>query len=317
MAKKGSVYQNHFAHETSSTACEGALHIIAKRLLAERIQRAINTQSTVPAHWECTAGTTHEGDLLALSEVDAASSERWWPQKGIQPDVTLSQNGQPTMLLEVVVTHRPDYDTSRVGIPILEVHLEDRFDLENLASGVVPFARTHNLECGCSRSFNSKESESCMRCGRMTRSDHLHYSDYLREHPLCRACLPSPREMIHACTACGASFEAQRHDHDLCRDCWRIQSQREEFELRHCRRCQKKLASPEFTYCFPCNQNIREEARQRAQQEQAEKQAQLAARQREAEEELEREGEWLNALVTRTRKTGDLSRSRTTKPNEP
>ncbi len=302
VAKKGSVYQNHFAHETSSTACEGALHIIAKRLLAERIQRAINTQSTVPAHWECKVGTTHEADLLALSEIDAVSLERWWPQKGIRPDITLSIDGQPTMLLEVVVTHSPEYDTSRAGLPILELHLEDDSNLEALQGGTVPLARTHNLDCGCRPNLGTGGSLSaCAKCGRASGPGDLYYSSYSCEYDLCSACLPSPKDMTHVCKACGSSFAAKRYDHDLCRDCWGKQSQREQWELWHCQRCRKRLNRPGYTYCWPCNKTVREEAHQRAQQAMAEEERHRQARKLQVEEELEREGADLNALVARLR----------------
>lgn len=303
VAKKGTVYKHHFAHETATSACEGALHTIAKRLLAERIQRAIDTQSAVPMQWQCGTGANHEANLLTLAEGDATALELWLPQPRIRPDITLSLAGEPRMLLEVVVTHEPEYDVSKVGLPILELHLGDEVDLELLAGGTVPFARVHNLKCGCGVAAESGDSEPCSKCGRACGSDELYYSDYLGEYPLCRSCLPSSKDMTHVCKACGNSFAARRYDHDLCRDCWGQQYQREQWELWHCNRCRKRLKHQGYTYCFSCNRAVQDETRRQAQQAQAAEEELREARRQEAEEELDREGQWLNDLVRRNRRT--------------
>ncbi len=243
---------------------------------------------------------------MALAKADAATLELWWPQKAIRPDVTLSLDRQPTLLLEVVVTHGPECEISRVGLPVLELHPGVDFNLEVLERGSVPFAKAHNLDCGCSNTSAFGEAVSaCTKCGRASEGDDFYYSDYLREYPLCRSCLPSRKDMTHSCKGCGNSFQAKRDDHDFCRDCWRIESQREEWKFWHCQRCQRKLKRPGYTYCWACNQAVREEERQRAQQVQAAEEKERETRRREAEEELDREGADLNALVAELRQRAE------------
>lgn len=124
VAKKGAIHQPHFAHHAPDPNCssEGQLHALAKRILYERFSGSL--QSGVMVDTSCDeCFTTHARNLVG----DAAMVVMEHGFGGVRPDLSLLTNmGEPTAFLEVVVTHAPEQDVydyaSNRGIPVVEFH---------------------------------------------------------------------------------------------------------------------------------------------------------------------------------------------------
>ena len=148
MARKGAIKQHHLAHLSPAPACESWLHSTAKLILRERIHDAMDNGSSLPIRWTCPDdGMQHDKDLLNRKIIDAVEVEYFWSGKNIRPDVVCLASGQPVVIFEVVVTHKPEEMVLESGIPVLEVHISDADDLDNLHSGVVYVDDIHNYPC--------------------------------------------------------------------------------------------------------------------------------------------------------------------------
>lgn len=148
VARKGAIKQHHLAHLSPAPACESWLHSTAKLILRERIHDAMDNGSSLPIRWTCPDdGMQHDKDLLNRKIIDAVEVEYFWSGKNIRPDVVCFASGQPVVIFEVVVTHKPEEMVLESGIPVLEVHISDTAELDNLRSGVVNIDYIHNYSC--------------------------------------------------------------------------------------------------------------------------------------------------------------------------
>ena len=119
VAKKGDKREHHFAHHGDtecSTACESALHLMAKQILASRRELFIPDE----------AG----GDGGAVREYTAVQLEsREYPN--IIPDVVM-KNGDEILCVEILVTHAVDEEKlkklTEAKLPTVEIDLGDLID---------------------------------------------------------------------------------------------------------------------------------------------------------------------------------------------
>ncbi len=107
VARKGDTNVHHFAH-AQGEGCDGEtlFHQLGKRLLYARIFRAISQGEEIPFHWRCReCHDVHQGNLIEMASTVALEESLG----SIQPDVTVfDQYGRPRVLVEVVVTHKPE-----------------------------------------------------------------------------------------------------------------------------------------------------------------------------------------------------------------
>ncbi|GBE29002.1 MAG TPA: hypothetical protein ENH10_02645 [Bacteroidetes bacterium] len=147
IARKGDKRSHHFAHATSSQQCsaESILHLTGKRLLLERISNAITNEEPLRMNWICgECGNTNEGDLG--KKASSVESERMLV--GCRPDICiLDSSGVPVILVEVVVSHKPDDNVIRFvrekKCGLVEFHLSTEDDLIRLEDEILIPTKVH------------------------------------------------------------------------------------------------------------------------------------------------------------------------------
>lgn len=139
--RRGKVKRPHFAHQGVPPTCnaETVLHSSFKHLLHERLQHHLDTETPLPMTWTCfCCRQTHEGSLLKA----VSTSKLEYSLGTCRPDLCLfDAMGQPSVMIEVVVTHAPAlyvYHTcveQQLQLLIFELH--DFDDLERLQQDVL------------------------------------------------------------------------------------------------------------------------------------------------------------------------------------
>ena len=193
---RGIIRQHHFAHASPAPGCgEGWLHAIAKMLLLERIESALETRVPVPIEWRCSeCSCKHTGDLLR--GVDSVSMETLIPEASIRPDILCL--GSKPKIVEVVHTHAPerpvrDYAQAQ-GIPLVVLNVRQVDELEAIKDGTLaPVGVTWDDLCPCERKAQRGESVDCGdwrycdRCGRVVRDKQGQFGGYV-DHQHCASC---------------------------------------------------------------------------------------------------------------------------------
>ena len=150
IAKNNGVrYAHHFAHEAGRPACEGWLHATAKLLLHQRSNDALNGQQPLMIQWACTTEDCgiHAKDLLGRGILTAALVEHRLPDHNIRPDIVCMAGDVPKVLIEVVDTHAPEPPVYATGLPVLEFHVSDPADLEQLSAETIQVSAMRNYPC--------------------------------------------------------------------------------------------------------------------------------------------------------------------------
>ena len=140
IARKGSKTAHHFAH-FSRNSCDGEtlLHVLGKRLLARRIQEALDSSQELPISWKCDlCRENHEGNLI--KNVAFVALEK--SLGSIRPDLALFDvQNKVRSIVEVVVSHHPDEAVLEFGVenrvPIAEIHLKVAADLDTIMSAPI------------------------------------------------------------------------------------------------------------------------------------------------------------------------------------
>ena len=163
--------QHYFSHaaDSTSTGCgEGWLHIMAKRFLAERIERGVgvfqafwqimvSSPCELPSFFRCVNGDEPNHTRNLIEGVDSIEVEREVTGAEIRPDIFL--RGKQPKLVEIVVTQYPkapvfDYARSK-GIPLVVIPVRSGEDLEAIRSGeVIPADVFDYSPSGCRERIN-------------------------------------------------------------------------------------------------------------------------------------------------------------------
>ena len=177
VAKKGTIKQHHFAHDSGSQCnLESALHWIGKTLIHTGIQTALKEGKPINLRWHCSeCDDTHEANLLKQTTVAKLECHL-----GVaRPDVLLADSDdKPVTVIEVIVSHPPE-DAARsfyeeAGIPVVEVRLDTYDALDALRDLSVLRASAVSIctrpKCdGCGRPLSAKMVHvvdgDCYRCG--------------------------------------------------------------------------------------------------------------------------------------------------------
>ena len=177
VARKGAKIRHHFAHYTA-TDCnpETVLHFIAKHLLYQKLQKALDQNQPMRITWKCKA-CSNMHSLGLLENVTKILQEN--NIAGLRPDISLMDDqNNPTAFIEIVVTHRPDKEVveycTRHHIPLLIFHINSAESLEALElydqiyPAVVLFCTRENCP-SCHAPLFEKHlfilNVSCWRCG--------------------------------------------------------------------------------------------------------------------------------------------------------
>lgn len=189
VARKGPKKTHHFAH-LAETNCqpETVAHVTAKRLLAERITKALWQNAHLPIVWQCQkCPGIHQGNLLRKAsrvEIECALP-------GCRPDITLfGPGGKVVAIVEIIVTHEPeqqvhDYCAAN-GVTLAEYEVKTAVDLENLNADVLSLARVDlclrpscpncNTPLGERRLFVTKGH--CWKCSVPMKIAHMQIDGY-------------------------------------------------------------------------------------------------------------------------------------------
>ncbi len=177
VARKGAKTTHHFAHYAGSYCnAETALHVIGKRLLFDRISRAISGKYAILMAWDC--GDCRERHAINMVEyVEDVAMEKHLGS--LRPDLTLvASGGRIHSIVEVVVTHTPDENVSTYveanGVPLIEFRVKTADDLENMVKSDALEPTKTNLclrpRCReCRRPLNNVVlhvvEDDCWKCG--------------------------------------------------------------------------------------------------------------------------------------------------------
>ncbi len=132
VAKKGHVYDHHFAHYATSCSysLETALHYLAKEILLEAKEMWIPPTIL----YSQTHYIVHQTESQLIKFDDVVLEQR---REGFIPDLLVIVKGRP-LFLEVCVTHKVSTSKKKkvreLGISMLEIKLEDKQRLEDYAS---------------------------------------------------------------------------------------------------------------------------------------------------------------------------------------
>ncbi len=107
IARKGEIIRHHFAHHgESSCSPESVFHLVAKKLLYNRIEKQIKHAKALPIKWECVyCREEHSGNLLKKASTVTLETKIG----DCRPDLIISDaDGKPLAFIEIVVTHEPE-----------------------------------------------------------------------------------------------------------------------------------------------------------------------------------------------------------------
>jgi ssDNA-binding Zn-finger/Zn-ribbon topoisomerase 1 len=164
--------RNHFSHPNGGSQCsESFLHKLFKERAAEFLRQKIaNQQSEFQFHWDCEwCGHIHHGNMLKKA-VDVRTE---YNLGTCQPDIAiLNKDGNVTMVIEIVVTHKPTtgtlqyYKEHKIGCLQIEVtDFEDCKRIEAKLSHPDSFVLWEPLYCKYVKN-TSTSNPKCEICGK-------------------------------------------------------------------------------------------------------------------------------------------------------
>ena len=252
---------HHFAHCTPSVSCEGWLHATAKHGLFERIESALSEKRAVDLSWECPdqedcSCLNHTGNLV--KQVDGVRLEKQIRHSvtWIQPDITLTKGGSPSILIEIVDTSKPKERTfeyvKNSCTRLLVFDVADVNDISTLIEGVLePSQITDPPSCPCPpcHRYSGKkrcpgvlhiDCDICEKCF-VDATDHG-----IPLHKHCSRCKDVCLGRYRTCYCCHIE---EKYGIPRCR--WRGQAH------RHCRNCgnvtnRRQGEGDWFEMCYSC-----------------------------------------------------------------
>ena len=252
---------HHFAHAATADnqgACEGWLHATAKRLLFERIQRALTEGARIPIQWQCSyCPCRNSGDLL--KGATAVHLETMPPGANVRPDILLTKDAQPWALVEIVHTHNPEISVhnyamaSRNPLVTFSVNAPEDIDNQILAPILNPKI-DHLYQCPCGWCPQCKKAPRCQE-----------YHRYCKQ---CQRCVEDVRDHggygAHGhCNLCGKVLEGLANNYGSHYCCY-VQKRYglppcPEREHHHCDRCGKLTGWRVYGWdfwdtCYSCHQ---------------------------------------------------------------
>lgn len=128
--------RNHFAHKgnTDNHCSESFLHKLFKERCAEYIRNKIAKQETLYFYWRCKkCYEEHKGNLLKTAKKVVIEYDL-----GVcKPDIALlDKNGKVRIVVEIVVTHKPEPEVLKYyeekNIVCLQINVDDFSDCDNI-----------------------------------------------------------------------------------------------------------------------------------------------------------------------------------------
>ena len=206
VAKRGNERVHHFAHDPGTLGgCggEGQLHTTAKRLLFDRIQKALSESAPIDIQWECRkegCHCFHKGNLL--KEADDVLMEKSIPWKAsttIRPDIYLSSKGKPNQLIEIVDSHSPAYPLRRSVVQLI-FHVKEVEDLDRTVRAPV-----------LKPEIKRKGEFNWCRCAPCSYCPHPSCDDYHRSCTICRTCVEGDIDDHAHCANCRIIMQTVRY----------------------------------------------------------------------------------------------------------
>lgn len=152
--------RNHFAHKggTDNHCSESFLHKLFKERCADLIRSKISNQEELLFFWDCEiCNEFHKGNLTKKAVTVVTECDL-----GVcKPDIALlDSNGKVIIVVEVVVTHKPDEVAIQYykenSIACLQINVEDFADCDKIQEKIL-----HPNEC-----ITICPNPICKRCGR-------------------------------------------------------------------------------------------------------------------------------------------------------
>jgi hypothetical protein len=144
IARKGPKLVHHFGHHHKANCQPKTIaHLIAKRMLAEKIRNAIVQRRPLPFVWRCKkCPGTHTGNLVKR----ASRVEVEFSIPGCRPDIALlSHAGVVVVAIEIVVSHKPEKPACEIysanGIRLVELDVKSAEDLEAINADMLEVDR--------------------------------------------------------------------------------------------------------------------------------------------------------------------------------
>ena len=195
--RMGERVRPHFAHKNLTNDCspETVLHFGFKRLLFERLSRALSTGERVSIQWNCDSCCgSHMGNLLKR----ATHAEEESHLGTCRPDIALlDKGGNVVAAIEIVVSHSPEqsaleYYKSK-GIPLIVFKLRADAELSRVDEEVL-----------IPDSVNACLNPKCCRC-----NEHMSRIKMLMIDAKCwRCCSPMKVGALRGDAGCECEFTA-------------------------------------------------------------------------------------------------------------
>ena len=167
---KGQKYykRNHFAHKVSSVSSnhcsETFLHKTFKTKCAEFICEKLACKNTLTYEWQCSK-CHNKQHINLLNDITNIDTEHHIDNNRVnpKPDISLlDNNGRVTLVIEIVVTHKPEAKVLQYykenNIKCLQITISDFDDCEHIEKLFTQSSRTEflpNLVCDeCNKGIN-------------------------------------------------------------------------------------------------------------------------------------------------------------------
>jgi len=129
----------HFAHKNLMPSCseETLLHYSFKILLFEYISEKIKSNEEIIMNWKCKyCNNNHNGNLIKkVTDIKLEHN-----LSICQPDIALFVNNIVFAVIEVVVTHKPEFKTQQFykdnNIILIQINLNSDTDIDNLKNKI-------------------------------------------------------------------------------------------------------------------------------------------------------------------------------------
>ena len=130
----------HFAHKKQSLECypETVLHNTYKKLLFERLTKALRDKEPLYMEWDCSLCRGKHRVNLA-ENIDSVELESYLDN--YKPDIVLLRQGKPVSVIEIIVTHElqenaEKYYTSK-GISVIKILLENDEEIYKIKDNIL------------------------------------------------------------------------------------------------------------------------------------------------------------------------------------